>query len=91
MSRINCQGLIQLVQLDRCLFVVKVCCQCVPDSCKICVEVICNVCIVSEGYTIRCNKCIRNCSFSVFVFQYLAYCFPCFSPLFLCTSNLSLK
>ena len=49
------------------------------------------VCIVSAGYTVRCNKCICNCSFSVFVFQYFAYCFPCLFPLFLCMSNFSLK
>ena len=49
------------------------------------------VCIVSAGYTIRCNKCICNCGFSVFVFQYFAYCFPCLFQLFLCMSNFSLK
>ena len=54
---------------------------CVADSCTICVEVICYVCIVSAGYTIRCNKCIRDCSFFLFVFQYLGYCFPCFFPI----------
>ena len=36
---------------------------------------------VSAGYTVRCNKCIRDYSFFVFVFQYFAYCFPCFPPI----------
>ena len=37
--------------------------------------------IISAGYTVRWNKCISDCSFFVFLFQYFAYCFPCFFPI----------
>ena len=52
---------------------------CVPDSCKIDVEVICYVCTVMQGIPLDVIN-VSVTSFAVFVFQYFAYCFL-FSPI----------
>ena len=72
------------------------CCKCVADSCKISVEVICYVCIVRAGYTIRCNTCIRDSSFFFSISPIVSHVFShylymnvkcCFEVIFLCNSD----
>ena len=62
-----------------------------PTFVKKYIEVVCYVCVVSAGYTVRCNKCIRDCSFLFLFFRISLIVSHVFFPLFLCMSNFSLK
>ena len=91
MSRGNCQGLIQLSSIGSLSVCGTFAASVFPTVVKYVLKLFAMSVLSVQGIPLDVINVSVTVFFPVFVFQYLAYCFPCFSPLFLCMSNLSLK